>query len=442
MLYRGPACGGINWLSMNAATNFQPVHAADIQAAQARISSVIEPTPLQYCPRLSQLHGVDVYLKREDLQDVRSYKIRGAYYNVANLTQEEKAAGVVAASAGNHAQGVAYACRAMGIRGKIFVPKPTPKQKRDRILVHGGEAIELVVVGNTFDEAAEAARVDAAERGATVVEPFDARATVTGQGTVAAEILSQLTVLGRELGSVSVPVGGGGLLAGVTSYLADMSPLTSVIAVEPKGAASLHAAMANGGPVTLETIDPFVDGAAVKRIGAFPYETIDANLSRIHMVTADEGAVCTEMLGLYQNEGIIAEPAGALSVAGLSGVKFEPGSTVVCIISGGNNDVLRYAEIMERSLVHRGLKHYFLVNFPQEPGQLRTFLTDILGPDDDIVLFEYLKKNNRETGTALVGLELSRARDLEPLMERMDDSPIDCRRLMPGTKEYDFIVAG
>ncbi|WP_165164125.1 threonine ammonia-lyase IlvA [Corynebacterium qintianiae] len=427
---------------MNAATNFQPVHAADIQAAQARISSVIEPTPLQYCPRLSQLHGVDVYLKREDLQDVRSYKIRGAYYNVANLTQEEKAAGVVAASAGNHAQGVAYACRAMGIRGKIFVPKPTPKQKRDRILVHGGEAIELVVVGNTFDEAAEAARVDAAERGATVVEPFDARATVTGQGTVAAEILSQLTVLGRELGSVSVPVGGGGLLAGVTSYLADMSPLTSVIAVEPKGAASLHAAMANGGPVTLETIDPFVDGAAVKRIGAFPYETIDANLSRIHMVTADEGAVCTEMLGLYQNEGIIAEPAGALSVAGLSGVKFEPGSTVVCIISGGNNDVLRYAEIMERSLVHRGLKHYFLVNFPQEPGQLRTFLTDILGPDDDIVLFEYLKKNNRETGTALVGLELSRARDLEPLMERMDDSPIDCRRLMPGTKEYDFIVAG
>ncbi|QPK82661.1 threonine ammonia-lyase IlvA [Corynebacterium qintianiae] len=427
---------------MNAATNFQPVHAADIQAAQARISSVIEPTPLQYCPRLSQLHGVDVYLKREDLQDVRSYKIRGAYYNVANLTPEEKAAGVVAASAGNHAQGVAYACRAMGIRGKIFVPKPTPKQKRDRILVHGGEAIELVVVGNTFDEAAEAARVDAAERGATVVEPFDARATVTGQGTVAAEILSQLTVLGRELGSVSVPVGGGGLLAGVTSYLADMSPLTSVIAVEPKGAASLHAAMANGGPVTLETIDPFVDGAAVKRIGAFPYETIDANLSRIHMVTADEGAVCTEMLGLYQNEGIIAEPAGALSVAGLSGVKFEPGSTVVCIISGGNNDVLRYAEIMERSLVHRGLKHYFLVNFPQEPGQLRTFLTDILGPDDDIVLFEYLKKNNRETGTALVGLELSRARDLEPLMERMDDSPIDCRRLMPGTKEYDFIVAG
>ena len=195
-------------------------------------------------------------------------------------------------------------------------------------------------------------------------------------------------------------------------------------------------------PRTLEQIDPFVDGAAVKRIGALPFQVIDANLSRIHMVIADEGAVCTEMLSLYQNEGIIAEPAGALAVTGLNGVKFEPGSTVVCIISGGNNDVLRYAEIMERSLIHRGLKHYFLVNFPQEPGQLRTFLTDILGPDDDIVLFEYLKKNNRETGTALVGLELTRARDLEPLMERMDASPIDCRRLQPGTQEYDFIVSG
>ncbi|MCT2153555.1 MULTISPECIES: threonine ammonia-lyase IlvA [Corynebacterium] len=427
---------------MSETTNFQPVHAADIQAAQARISSVIEPTPLQYCPRLSQQYGVEVYLKREDLQDVRSYKIRGAYYNIANLTPEEKAAGVVAASAGNHAQGVAYACRAMGIRGKIFVPKPTPKQKRDRILVHGGDAIELVVVGNSFDEAAEAARADAIARGATVVEPFDARATMVGQGTVAAEILSQLTGLGRELGSVAVPVGGGGLLAGVASYLADMSPLTWIIAVEPKGAASLHAALAQGEPVTLESIDPFVDGAAVKRIGALPFQVIDANLSRIHMVIADEGAVCTEMLSLYQNEGIIAEPAGALAVTGLNGVKFEPGSTVVCIISGGNNDVLRYAEIMERSLIHRGLKHYFLVNFPQEPGQLRTFLTDILGPDDDIVLFEYLKKNNRETGTALVGLELTRARDLEPLMERMDASPIDCRRLQPGTQEYDFIVSG
>ena len=434
---------------MNAATehneqstsNYQPVHAADIQAAQAKISSVIEPTPLQYCPRLSQQYGADVYLKREDLQDVRSYKIRGAYYNISRLSAEQRAAGVVAASAGNHAQGVAYACRALGIQGKIFVPKPTPKQKRDRIMVHGGDNVELVVTGNTFDEAAEAARADARERGATIIEPFDARDTVIGQGTVAAEILAQLTGLGRELDTIMVPVGGGGLLGGIVSYVADMSPRTAVVGVEPRGAASLAAALEHGGPVTLTDIDPFVDGAAVKRIGAFPFEVIEHNQGRTHLLRADEGAVCTEMLALYQNEGIIAEPAGALSVAGLAGMKVQPGSTVVCVISGGNNDVLRYAEVMERSLVHRGLKHYFLVNFPQEPGQLRTFLTDILGPDDDIVLFEYLKKNNRETGAALVGLELTRASDLEPLLERMNDSVIECRQLTPGTPEYEFIVS-
>ena len=423
-------------------TSFQPVHAADIQAAQARISSVIEPTPLQYCPRLSEQYGANIYLKREDLQDVRSYKIRGAYYGISRLSEQDRAAGVVAASAGNHAQGVAYACRALGIQGKIFVPKPTPKQKRDRILVHGGDNIELVVTGNTFDEAAQAAREDAEARGATMIEPFDSRDTVVGQGTVAAEILAQLTGQGSELDTIVVPVGGGGLLAGVTSYLADMSPRTAIVGVEPRGAASLHAAMEAGMPITLEEIDPFVDGAAVKRIGDFPYQVIEENQGRTHLMIADEGAVCTEMLALYQNEGIIAEPAGALAVTGLANLNIQPGSTVVCIISGGNNDVLRYAEVMERSLVHRGLRHYFLVNFPQEPGQLRSFLTDILGPDDDIVLFEYLKKNNRETGAALAGLELSRASDLDPLLERMAASPIECRRLEPGTPEYEYIVSG
>jgi len=418
------------------------VHAADIQRAQASISSIIAPTLLQYCPRLSQAYGVEVYLKREDLQDVRSYKIRGAYYSISNLTEEEKAAGVVAASAGNHAQGVAYACRSMGIDGKIFVPKRTPKQKRDRIQVHGGDFVELVLVGDTFDEAADAARADAAERGATMVEPFNARNTVIGQGTVGAEVVSQLSGLGKSLDSIVVPVGGGGLIAGITSYLADMSPRTAVVGVEPSGGRSLQAALDAGEPVTLEKIDPFVDGAAVKRIGDVNYKIIEENLGRVHVVAADEGAVCTSMLALYQNEGIIAEPAGALSVAALADVSLTPGSTVVCVISGGNNDVLRYAEIMERSLVHRGLKHYFLVNFAQEPGQLRRFLNDVLGPDDDIALFEYLKKNNRETGAALVGLELARATDLEPLLQRMEDASFDCERLMPGTPEYDYIVIG
>lgn len=422
--------------------DFVPVRAADIQLAQARISAVIAPTPLQRCPRLCEATGAEVYLKREDLQDVRSYKIRGAYNAVSQLSVEERTAGIVAASAGNHAQGVAYACRTLGIQGKIFVPSRTPKQKRDRIRVHGGDMVELVVTGDSFDEAAAAARADAAERGATVVEPFDSLDTVVGQGTVAAEILSQLTGMGKSLDTVVVPSGGSGLLSGVISYVADMSPHTRVVAVEPKGAPSLQAALDAGHPVTLDSVDSFVDGAAVKRTGDVNFEIISHNTERLKVLNVSEGAVCTELLALYQNEGIIAEPAGALSVTGLEKLDFEPGAVVVCIISGGNNDVLRYSEIMERSLVHRGLKHYFLVNFPQKPGQLRHFLTDVLGPDDDITLFEYLKRNNRETGTALVGVELRHAEDLQTLLKSMEESPLDARQLKPGTPEYEFIVSG
>ncbi|MDO5075896.1 threonine ammonia-lyase IlvA [Corynebacterium sp.] len=420
--------------------DLEPVRAADIQMAQARISSVIAPTPLQYCPRLSEETGAQVYLKREDLQDVRSYKIRGAYNNVAQLTDEQRAAGIVAASAGNHAQGVAYVCRALGIKGRIYVPNQTPKQKLDRIRVHGREFVDVVVTGNSFDEASAAARVDAARTGATVVEPFDARDTVVGQGTVAAEILAQLSTLGKNADVVVVPVGGGGLIAGVLSYLADMAPHTAVVGVEPTSAASMQAALDNDGPVTLDSIDPFIDGAAVKRIGEVNYRIVDANRSRLHMLNVSEGAVCTEMLGLYQSEGIVAEPAGALSVAALKDLKLRSDEVVVCIISGGNNDVLRYAEIVERSLVHRGLKHYFLVDFPQEPGQLKAFVSEVLGPHDDITRFEYLKRNNRETGTALVGLQLRTASDLEPLLERMRESRIHTQQLKPGTPEYEFLV--
>ncbi|MDO4609149.1 threonine ammonia-lyase IlvA [Corynebacterium sp.] len=416
------------------------VHAADIQAAQARISSVIAATPLQYCPRLSEATGAKVFLKREDLQDVRSYKIRGAYNAIAQLSEEQRAAGVVAASAGNHAQGVAYACRALGIEGRIYVPNPTPKQKRDRIRVHGGDAVEIIVVGDSFDEAAVAAHADAERTGATMIEPFDGFDTIVGQGTVAAEIMAQLSGQGMTPDTVVVPVGGGGLLSGVLSYFADMSPHTAVVGVEPAGAACMAAALQAGGPVKLDDVDPFVDGAAVKRLGDLPYHIIDANRSRLHPLVAPEGAVCVAQLDLYQNEGIIAEPAGALSVAGLDQLSFQPDEVVVCIISGGNNDVLRYAEIMERSLVYRGLKHYFLVSFPQKPGQLRMFLNDVLGPDDDISLFEYLKRNNRETGAALVGLELRRASDIDALLRRMDESPLECRRLEPGTPEYDYLT--
>lgn len=426
---------------MNQTAVTTEIHAADVQLAQARISATIAPTPLQYCPRLSHLTGAEIYLKREDLQDVRSYKIRGAVNAISQLSDTQRAAGIVAASAGNHAQGVAFACRSMGIPGRIYVPAATPKQKRDRIKVHGGNMVELVVTGANFDEASAAAHDYAEETGATIIEPFAARDTIVGQGTVAAEILSQLSAMGKSPDTIVVPVGGGGLISGILSYLADMSPRTAVVGVEPAGAPSLNAALKAEKPVTLDAVDPFVDGAAVKRIGDINYQIIEKNLGRLHPLVVSEGAVCTEMIELYQNEGIIAEPAGALSVTALSELKLGTNDIVVCIISGGNNDLLRYAEVVERSLVHRGLKHYFLVNFPQEPGQLRSFLSDILGPDDDITLFEYLKRNNRETGTALIGLQLGRASDFDGLVERMNASRIDCRHLKPGTPEYEFVVS-
>ncbi|MFF0490784.1 threonine ammonia-lyase IlvA [Nocardia sp. NPDC003482] len=429
-----------------------------IDAAAERISEIIEPTPLQRIERLSALTGAEVYVKREDLTAVRSYKLRGAYNLIVQLTAAERAAGVVTASAGNHAQGVAFACRAMGIKGRIYVPTTTPKQKRDRIRAHGGEFVQLIATGDTYDAAAAAAYEDVARTGATMVPPFDDPRTAAGQGTIAAEFLEQL---GHSPDLVIVPVGGGGCLAGIATYLRERSPGTAILGVEPAGAASMTAALVAGGPVTLPEIDPFVDGAAVRRIGDLPYSMVAKFGGRaishasLPLLTAtemprgtasfrisqvDEGAICTTMLELYQNEGIIAEPAGALAVAALPHATITPGSTVVCLISGGNNDVSRYGEIIERSLVHQGLKHYFLVDFPQEPGALRRFLDEVLGPEDDVTLFEYVKRNNRETGAALVGIELGSPDGLDPLLKRMHDSPIQCERLDPDSPAYRYLT--
>jgi threonine dehydratase len=414
-----------------------PLSAADIDEAAQRISAVVARTPLQFCERLSEATGATVYLKREDLQAVRSYKLRGAHNLLMQLSAQEIADGVVCSSAGNHAQGFAMACRSMGIHGRVYVPAKTPKQKRDRIRYHGGEFIELIVGGKTYDVAAAAALDDVARTGATLVPPYDDLRTMAGQGTIAVEILDQLDV---EPDLVIVPVGGGGCISGVTTYLAERTSKTSVLGVEPAGAAAMVAALANGEPVTLEHVDQFVDGAAVARAGALPYAVLSAAGDMVSITTVDEGAVCTAMLDLYQNEGIIAEPAGALSVAALMEAGVEPGSTVVCLISGGNNDVSRYNEVLERSLVHLGLKHYFLVDFPQEPGALRRFLDEVLGPNDDITLFEYVKRNNRETGEALVGIELSSAADLEGLLERIRASDIHVEELEPGSPAYRYLL--
>ena len=414
-----------------------PVSAADIDAAAARIAGVVSRSPLQHSDRLSAITGAEVYLKREDLQSVRSYKIRGAYNLLSQLRPEQLRAGVVCSSAGNHAQGFALACRLMGVRGRVYVPGKTPKQKRDRIRYHGGEFIEVIVGGATYDDAAAAALADVARTGATLVPPFDDPRTMAGQGTIAVEILDQLDA---EPDLVVVGVGGGGCIAGITTYLAERTTNTAVLGVEPAGAASMMAALASGGPVDLAHVDQFVDGAAVRRAGTLPHQALAAAGDMVSVTTVDEGAVCTAMLDLYQNEGIIAEPAGALSVAGLLEAGVEPGSTVVCLISGGNNDVSRYGEVLERSLVHLGLKHYFLVDFPQEPGALRRFLDEVLGPNDDITLFEYVKRNNRETGEALVGIELGSAADYDGLRGRMDASGLHVEPLEPGSPAYRYLT--
>ena len=410
---------------------------AEVEAAARRLAGVAERTPLQRNARLSAATGVDVWVKREDLQVGRSYKIRGAYNTISQLAADRQAAGVVCASAGNHGQGVAYACRALGVRGSVFVPGTTPRQKRDRIAALGGETVALVVTGDTYDEAAAAALAHARDTGATLVPAFDAVDTVVGQATVAREVLEQLPV---PPDVVVLPVGGGGLLAGCATWLRLHSPATRILGVEPAGAASMAAALAAGAPVELPQLDTFVDGAAVRRVGEVTFPLVRD--SGAGLVAVPEGQICTEMLDLYQVDGVIAEPAGALATAALTGglVPVEPGQTVVCLLSGGNNDVSRYGEVVERSLVHRGLKHYFLIEFPQEPGALRRFLDEVLGPDDDIVLFEYVKRDNRETGAALTGIELGSAADFPALLARIEASPLRIQHVAPGTTAYRFLV--
>ena len=380
-----------------------------------------------------------MWLKREDLQVVRSYKARGAYNLIAQLDAEARAAGVVTASAGNHAQGVAFACAALGVRGRVHLPRTTPRQKRDRIASIGGDAIEMILDGETYDDVSAAA-ADEALQGATLVPAFDDPRTIAGQGTVLREAFDQLAALGEPLPDVVVvPVGGGGLLAGSVAWLRERHPHVRVVGVEPAGATSMAAALEAGEPVTLQTIDTFVDGAAVRRVGRHTFDTVAGSAPT--MLSVPEGRICSEMLDLYQSDGIIAEPAGALATASLGGaLDVEPGSRVLCILSGGNNDVSRYADVVERALVHEGRKHYFLVEFPQEPGALRRFLDEVLGPDDDITLFEYVKHSNRETGPALVGVELSRAEDLAGLLERMDAAPPRIERIESESPLFRFLL--
>lgn len=386
----------------------------DIGRAHELLQPVVVRTPLQLHRKLSAAFGAEIWLKREDLQVVRSYKLRGAYNLMHHLSADERARGIVAASAGNHAQGVAWSCQALGINGVIYMPAITPKQKINQVRMFGGERIRIVLVGDTFDECQQEALGFCRENNLFFVPPFDHPRVIEGQGTVGLEILEKLP----EPDFLFVPVGGGGLSAGIGHYFRTFSPRTRIIGAEPQGAPSMKEALKAGKPVMLDRIDRFVDGASVKRVGDYTFNICRDILSDVVLVP--EGKASTTILQLYNEDAIVAEPAGVLAIAALDHYADRiRGKKVVCVLSGGNNDIDRMQEIKERSLLYEGLKHYFIVRFAQRPGALREFVNDILGPTDDIVRFEFIQKNNKESGPALIGIEVRNREDYGTLLERM-----------------------
>lgn len=408
----------------------------NINKAAQNLQGISMHTPLQYNLQLSEEFGCNVYLKREDLQVVRSYKIRGAYNKISSLSDVEKQNGVVCASAGNHAQGVAYSCRKLNIKGTIFMPATTPSQKINQVKLFGKEHVDVMLVGDTFDDAYKAAVDFCNSKGAAFVHPFDDEKVIAGQGTVAKEIVEDADF---EIDFVLVPIGGGGLAAGCVSYLSQTKPKIKIIGVEPEGAPSMKTSIANGFNTELKEIDKFVDGAAVKKVGDKTFEICKQKLSDIVLVP--EGKVCTTILNLYNQQAIVVEPAGALTVASLNYLKDTlKGKNVVCVVSGSNNDIMRTEEIRERSLLFEGLKHFFVIRFPQRAGALKEFVGNVLGPNDDIVHFEYMKKNNRENGPALVGLEIKDPKDLEALKKNLIASGFQYEYLNKNDNLLQFLI--
>lgn len=389
----------------------------NVKAAAKNLEGVADITPLNKNRNLSKQFASTVLFKREDLQVVRSYKIRGAYNKMSSLNADEKKRGIVCASAGNHAQGVALSCKLLKVKGTIFMPSPTPNQKINQVKMFGEDFIEVVIEGDTFDDAFNLANSSCTAQNKTFIHPFNDEKVIEGQATVGLEILSQTT---KKIDYVFVAVGGGGLSSGLSSVFKHLSPATKIIGVEPEGAPSMLTSLKNKKVTALEKIDSFVDGAAVKRVGDLNFEICQQNLHK--MVTIPEGKICQIILDLYNKDAIVVEPAGALSIAALDSFAEEiKGKNVVCIVSGSNNDITRTAEIKERAMLFANLKHYFIVKFPQRAGALKEFVAEVLGPKDDITHFEYTKKTNRENGAAVVGLELKSAKDLAPLIQRMKE---------------------
>jgi len=393
-------------------------------------------TPLQKNDYLSEKYGASIYFKREDLQHVRSFKLRGAYYKIKKIEEEARDKGVVCASAGNHAQGVAYACAQLKIQAKIFMPKTTPKQKIGQVRMFGREFVEIILSGDTFDDSAESAVAYCEANEMIFIHPFDDLDVIAGQGSVAVEIMNDIE---EPIDYIFGSIGGGGLMAGVSSYVKNLSPQTKVIGVEPAGAGSMKAAFKQGAPTALDSIDKFVDGAAVKLVGNETYRICQQFVDDIILVP--EGKVCTAILDLYNKHAIVAEPAGALPVAALDFYADEiKGKSVVLVISGGNNDIGRMQEIKEKSLLYEGLLYYFIVNFPQRAGALRQFLSDVLAPSDDIVHFEYTKKNNKESGPALVGIEVYSKEDYPSLLERMKSNGFEYKEVNKDSTLFGLLI--
>ncbi len=387
-----------------------------VEAAAEKLKDIASVTPLIKNARYSKHFGANILLKREDLQEVRSYKIRGAYNKISSLNTSQIENGIVCASAGNHAQGVAISCKLLKIKGTIFMPSPTPNQKIEQVKMFGEDYVDVVLIGDTFDDAYQAAKEDCEKLNKTFIHPFNDEKVIEGQATVGLEIIDQ--VKEQPIHYVFVPVGGGGLAAGLSSVFKIISPQTKIISVEPKGAAAMLTSIRANKNIELKSIDSFVDGAAVKRVGDLNFAICKETLHRV--VTVDEGKICQTILELYNKDAIVAEPAGVLSLSALEQFKDEiKGKNVVCLISGSNNDITRTAEIKERALLYANLKHYFIIKFPQRAGALREFVVEILGPTDDITHFEYTKKVNRENDVAVVGLELKSPSDLQPLITRL-----------------------
>ena len=408
----------------------------NVQKAAKVLTEIIEPTPFHLNAHLSTTYGADVFLKREDLPMVRSYKIRGAYNKIRSIDPETLKYGIVCASAGNHAQGVAFSCNKLHIMGSIYMPTTTPKQKIEQVRMFGKEYIDIVLTGDTFDAANAAAIEFARKSGKTFIPPFDDPKIMEGQGTIGCEILEQTK---EPLDYIFIPIGGGGLASGLGAYIKQMSPDTKIIGVEPAGAPCMKAAIDKGEVVELENINKFVDGAAVKKAGAQTYEVCKEILDDIIIVP--EGAVCTTIINLYNKSAIVVEPAGALSIAALNFYAEQiKGKKVACIVSGSNNDITRMEEIREKSLLYEGLKHYFIITFPQKPGVMLSFIRDIIGPTDDLVYFQYIKKTNKEFGPAMVGIELADKADFHALLRRMEAHHIMYEHINENNKLFETLI--